>query len=242
MMLAASSGWFQQFAAWAHTSVLNEPWFQNVLLVFSAAIAILTIGITSLLERRRATVDLVRDLQKDDLLIKARATIRSLKDGSGKIDVDSILAQKDSDAEIAILNVLNSFEFMAAGLRTKAFDEKTYKRLLYSTVVSQWFLFQEFVDKYRENDEKENKNENEDAQNLNASTLFQDFEMLATKWSKHPLKRIRPGWNLFKKKPVASIPQLPAQPQPPVQAHTPAPHRPIAPSPSPTPPPDGAST
>ncbi len=135
-MLAASTGWFQQFTAWAHASLLNESWFQNVILVVSAAIAILTIAKSSRLERRRATIDLVRDLQKDDVLIKARATIRSLKNASGKIDFDPILSKKDSVALTAILDVLNSFEFMAAGLRTKAFDESTYKRILYNTVVT----------------------------------------------------------------------------------------------------------
>ena len=93
-MFVASTGSFQQFTTWAHASLLNEPWFQNVILVISAAIAILTIGTTSLLERRRATIDLVRDLQKDDVLIKARAIIRSLQDASGKIDFDPILAKE----------------------------------------------------------------------------------------------------------------------------------------------------
>jgi hypothetical protein len=168
----------------------------------------------------------VRDLQKDEVLIKARATIRSVQDASGKIDFDPILAKEDSAELRAILNVLNSFEFMAAGLRTKAFDEKTYKRILYNTVVTQWALFQEFVDKYRENYRKEN----EGAEGLNAGTLFQDFETLARKWSKDPLKRIRnplkqilARWNPFKRKPASPIAQHPTQAQPPVQAQAPAP-------------------
>src|ERR1039458_73221 len=97
MMLAASSGWFQEFLAWAHARALDELWLQNVILVFSAGIGILTIGRTSVLERRRATVDLVRDQQKDELLIEARKTVRSLLDASGKIDFDPILAQRDSE-------------------------------------------------------------------------------------------------------------------------------------------------
>jgi hypothetical protein len=219
MMLAAPSGWLQHFTAWAHTSLLNESWFQNVILIVSAAIAIATIIITPLLERRRATIDLVRDLQKDDVLIKARETIESLQDASGRIDFDTILTQKDTAALRAILNVLNSFEFMAAGLRTGAFDEKTYKRILSNTVITQWDLFQEFVRKYRE----KYKNENKRPKGVNPATLFQDFETLAQKWSKDPLKRIRASWNPFRKKPASPIPQLPTQPQPPVQAQAPIP-------------------
>ncbi len=234
MMLAAFTGWFQQFSAWAHASLLNESWFQNVILVVSAAIAILTIAKSSRLERRRATIDIVRDLQKDKRLIKARKTVRSLKDASGKIDFGPILAQKDSKQLSAILDVLNSFEFMAAGLRTKAFDESTYKRILYNTVVSQWSLFQDFVDKYRENDKKENA----DVEGSNPDTLFQDFQTLATDWSKHPLKQIRTSWNPFKRKPVAPNPQPPTPPQPPVQAQAPVPPQPAAPPQPPSLPPN----
>jgi hypothetical protein len=243
MMLAASTGWFQQFTAWAHASLLNELWFQNITLIISAAIAILTIGTTSLLERRRATIDLVRDLQKDEVLIKARATIRSVQDESGKIDFTPILAKEDSEELRAILNVLNSFEFMAAGLRTGAFDEKTYKRILYNTVVTQWDLFQEFVVKYRENYKKEN----EGAKGLNADTLFQDFETLARKWSRDPLKKIRNLKRIltrlkpFNKKSVAAATQPATHPQPPVQVQAPAPSQQQTSPKPPTPPANGAS-
>ncbi len=234
MMLAACSGWFQHFMVWAQARALDELWLQNVILVFSAGIAILTIRRTSVLERRRATVDLVRDQQKDELLINARKTVRSLQDASGKIDFDSILAQKDSDQLSAILDVLSSFEFMAAGLRTKAFDENTYKRLLSNTVVDRWYLFEDFVRKYREKCKKEDKKDTK-AKGLNADTLFQDFEALATKWSNEPLEQIPTSWNPFKRRPVAPKPEPPSSPKPPAPAQAPdrqeiPPQPPAAPS------------
>jgi hypothetical protein len=241
MMLAASTGWFQefvsQFPTWAHSSVFNELWFQNALLAISAWIAILTVSSSSRHERRRATVDIVRDQQKDDVLIKARAAIRAVQDGSGKIDFDPILAQKDSAELRAIYDVLNSYEFMASGLRTGAFDEETYKRMYYNTVVAHWSLFHEFIDKYREKFRQENPG----VAGLAADTLYQDFQILSTKWLKHPLKRIRTSWNPFKRRPVAPIPQPPTQPPPAVQAQPPAPpQQKVSPQP-PVPPPDGAS-
>lgn len=236
-MLAAFSGWFREFTSWVHARAQDEIWLQNVILVISAAVAILTIGITSVLERRRATVDLVRDQQKDEGLIKARKTVRSLLDASGKIDFDPILAQKDSEQLNAILSVLNSFEFMAAGLHTKAFDEKTYKRLLFNTVVDQWSLFEDFVYKYRENCKKEYT----EAKGLNPDTQYQDFETLARKWSRDPLKRIRTSWNPFRKRPVPLVAQPPAPPRPPVQTQAPASPQPIVPTQPQTPPSDRAS-
>lgn len=206
---AAPMGWFQQCTSWAHSSILNESWFQNLILAFSAAIAIWTISSSSRHERRRATVDIVRDQQKDDVLIAARATLRGLEDTNGRIDFDSLLAKKDSDELRAIYNVLNSYEFIASGMRTGAFDEKTYKRMYYHTVVDHWVQFQEFVVKYRKKTEEEYRSKNR--KDVSADTLFQDFQSLATKWLNHPLKR---NWNwrgfflwreFYKKRAAASL-------------------------------------
>jgi hypothetical protein len=241
MMLAASTDWFQRFAseflAWAHSSIFSEIWFQNAILVFSAWIAIRTLSSSSRHERRRATVDIVRDQQKDDVLIKARATIRSVQDASGKIDFNPILAQKDSAELRAIYDVLNSYEFMASGLRTGAFDEETYKRMYYNTVVSHWSLFHEFIEKYREKFKKENPG----VAGLAAGTLYQDFQTLATNWLQYPLKRIRTSWNPFKKKPVAPISRPPALPKSPVQTHAPVPPQQTVSPPPLTPPAKGTS-
>jgi hypothetical protein len=242
---AAPIGSFQQLTTWAHSSILNESWFQNLILAFSAAIAIWTISSSSRHERRRATVDIVRDQQKDEILIAARATIRGLEDANGKIDFDSLLAKKDSAELRAIYNVLNSYEFIASGMRTGAFDENTYKRMYYHTVTDHWIQFQEFVEKYRRKTEEEYRRQNR--KDVSADTLFQDFQSLATKWLKHPLKRNRAWRDFFKKKAAASLPKpsaatLPAttvqpaastQTQIPAQKQAPAPVQPKPPGPPP---------
>jgi hypothetical protein len=223
MMLAACSGWFQHVAAWAHASIFGELWFQNAILAVSAAIAILTISTSSRHERRRATVDIVRDQQKDEVLIAARATIRSLEGATGKIDFGPILAEKDSKNLRAIYDVLNSYKFMASGMRTGAFDENTYKRMYYNTVVTHWEMFRGFIEAYREKYKKENPG----VSSLNADTLYQDFQSLATDWSKRPLKRIRTRRNSPKATapaPKQRLPQaviLPQTPNPP-QPKTPS--------------------
>jgi hypothetical protein len=246
-------GWFQHLTIWAHSSILNESWFQNLILALSAAIAIWTISSSSRHERRRATVDIVRDQQKDDVLIAARATIRGLEDANGKIDFDTLLAEKDSAELRAIYNVLNSYEFIASGMRTEAFDETTYKRMYYHTVTDHWIQFQEFVEKYRRKTEDEYRRQNR--KDVSAGTLFQDFQSLATKWLKHPLKRNRSWQSLFRRKTTAFIPKpgatttpatppvpvrsaVSAQTQTPAQTHAPVP--PVQPKP-PAPPPTGTS-
>ena len=210
MLLATIARWCQQLFVWAHSSLFSEPWFQNLVLVVTAGIGILTFRSSSQQERRRATVDIVRDQQRDDVLIKARATVRSLEDASGRIDFGPILQQKDSEQLRAIYNVLNSYEFIASGLRTGAFDEKTYKRMYYNTVITHWTLFQDFIDAYREKYRRENPG----VKGMAADTIYQDFQELATEWSKHPLKQIR---HKKKTKDSGSPTTPPPAVQPPVQ-------------------------
>jgi hypothetical protein len=171
------------FIGWLHQSVFNELWFQNFILVVTAIIAFVTLRSSSRHERRRATVDVVNDLQKDPIFIAARASLRALKDDSGKIDAPRILLPQDSPDQQAIFTVLNSYEFMATGLKTGAFDAETYKRMYYTNVVDAWTALEGFVRLYRE---KYKKLLGEEAMH-DADTLYQDFEHLAEEWKRHPL-------------------------------------------------------
>ena len=249
-MLAALPGWLQQFLsqfpALARTSIFNDVWFQNLILAITAVIGIWTFGSSSRHERRRATVDLVRDQQKDKALKKARQALRPLElDASGKIDFDSILAsEKDSYETRAILTVLNSYEFMASGVRTGAFDEKTYKRMYYNSVKLQWLNYREFVVKYRE----KYKRDHPGKAGQEADTFYQDFERLATRWLRRPLKQPW-RWHASPPTDAGSLPpQAPARPQipPPVQPQSPSQSKrpspqPRSPSQPPGSPPDRSS-
>jgi hypothetical protein len=165
--------------------ILSETWFQNVLLAVSAAIGIFTIRLSSLQERRRATVDLVRDQQKDEILIKARSKVGKLIEDQGKLDCDALLRGKDTSDELqAIFTVLNAYEFMATGLRTGAFDRKTYQRMYHNSVTYYWAHLSEFVAKYRTKYQAENN-----VDGATAGTIYQDFQDLANDWIRHPLKK-----------------------------------------------------
>ncbi|AXC11724.1 hypothetical protein ACPOL_2402 [Acidisarcina polymorpha] len=83
--------------------------------------------------------------------------------------------------------MLNSYEFIATGLKTGAFDKKTYKRIYYNNVLDNWVILEDFVLRYREKYRKEHG----PALGHKADTLFQDFEHLAEKRRKHPLKSLK---------------------------------------------------
>jgi len=183
---------------WLHQSVFDELWFQNFILIATALIAFLALRSSARHERRRATVDVVNDLQKDAVFIAARGALRALKDHGGKINAAEILVPNDSPSQQAIFTVLNSYEFMATGLKTGAFDTSTYKRMYYSNVVDVWTLLEEFVRLYRQ---KYAMKSGLKAGHI-GDTLYQDFEDLAEGWKRHPLSPhinspALEKWNLY---------------------------------------------
>ena len=170
MNVATAFKWLHEFSL-----IFGELCVQNLILVGSAFIGIWTLGSSSRQERRRATVDLVLNQLQDEPIMAQRQTLRQLIET--KRDLPAILDLPTSPApapeRVAVLTILNLHEFMASGVREGAFDEKTYKRLFYTMVVDHWKHLSSFVVKYR--DEK-------------GETLYQDFQWLAKKWEKNPLR------------------------------------------------------
>ncbi len=80
----------------------------------------------------------------------------------------------DSEEYNAIMHILNSHELVACGIKEGAYDEHLYKRLKYTAVMQNWSALQGFAHQMRTQ--------------MNSKTLYQDFEWLANKWAKKPLK------------------------------------------------------
>ena len=153
-------------------------WVQTGALLISAAGGILIILSRSRTERRRATVDVVLHQKSDSELVQAKRQLFKLHD-DGHQNFAAFLANKDSPEYQAIFKVLNGHEFIAAGIRRKAYDEQLFKRMQCSTVLRDWNALSGFIMEFR---------------NIIKSkvsypdTFYQDFEWLATKWTKDPLK------------------------------------------------------
>ena len=149
-------------------------WIQTAILAISAAAGLLIITTSRKQEERRATVDLIIDQKRDQELTEARRVIKEMHE---RLDMNlSRYLQDTNSAEYkAILLALNTYEFVAAGVRTKAFDEVVYKRLRCSTVLRDWEAFRGFIIEFRN-------------MHANKQTLFQDFEWLAKRWKAAPLE------------------------------------------------------
>jgi hypothetical protein len=72
------------------------------------------------------------------------------------------------------LKVLNTHEFIAVGVRMRAFDESVYKQMQCSNVLSRWSAAKGFITEQRESEGR--------------PTIFQDFEQLACRWKLKPIK------------------------------------------------------
>lgn len=89
--------------------------------------------------RSRATVDVVLHEKSDVAYRAARKKFGELHDA--KADFTSFACGKLTDHQEqndVILPVLNNYEFIAAGIRSMAFDEEIYRRMKRSLVIRDW--------------------------------------------------------------------------------------------------------
>lgn len=126
--------------------------------------------------RTRALIDLIIQQKTDHTLLAATKKVYQLAQ-TGQNHLTDYLKDKDSEEFKAILTVLNNQEFIAVGIREKAFSESIYKEMQCSNVLKIWRATKGFATELRT---RESKN-----------TLFQDFECLAERWEKTPIKHIR---------------------------------------------------
>lgn len=146
-------------------------WIQTGAVFLSAVAAIYIIYHNGKLAKRRALIDLIIQQKSDEKLIEATREVYALSKAGNHIS-----QLVDSEKEPTILRVLNNQEFIAVGIRTGAFDEDVYKEIQCSNVLKLWTATSGFIQEVRKIDGK--------------NTLFQDFERLAKRWGKNPIKKL----------------------------------------------------
>jgi hypothetical protein len=124
--------------------------------------------------RRRATIDVVMHEKMNPALVAARKKVLALHERDTEFVRFALKEHADSDEATTILTVLNFREFVAAGIREKAFDEDMFKRIQFSVVARDWQACEGFVRELR--------------RLRGRPTLFQEFQWLAERWLADPLK------------------------------------------------------
>ncbi|MYZ41393.1 DUF4760 domain-containing protein [Schauerella aestuarii] len=148
-------------------------WIQTGAFVLSAIGAIAVIFYNGRVSRQRATVDLVLHQKADSDLINALSMIYAMKRNNENLSVHLPTLQSDQGKCIRL--VLNSYEFVALGIRVGAFDEQMFKEMQCSNYVKVWEATRGLIQDIRQQQQKE--------------TFFQEFEWLAKRWIKKPLKK-----------------------------------------------------
>jgi hypothetical protein len=148
-------------------------WLQTGAFFLSALAAVAVIYHNGAQARVRALIDLIVQQKMDTELIEATRRVYALKSNGSRF-TDHL--DGNSEERKDILKVLNNQEFIAVGIRMKAFDEKVYKQMQCTNVLRLWEVSQGFIQEIRASDGKK--------------TLFQDFERLACRWEKNPIKKV----------------------------------------------------
>ena len=183
---------------WLHSTHFIKFQPQHLGFGITGTIAVLAIVQNLIINRRRATIDLIMkngarktscpiDLDKfkqydpDKLANLAKKAWEHLH-------TQNQISDQEQEEIKCIISVLNHYEFIACGVREGAFDYKMYHRLQRTVVLRDWDRAHSFVVALRKR--------------ADTSTLYQEFEWMANNFRKHKLKK---RISLISKSPVLFI-------------------------------------
>lgn len=126
--------------------------------------------------RQRAIVDLMIAQKTSPEFVRQSKIVRELHDNKD-ICLATLVNEADNPVKDAVLSVLNQIEFIAVGIRLGVFDENMYKQLSCHSVIRTWESASGFVCELR--------------RATGIQTLFQDLEILASKWKANPIVDIK---------------------------------------------------
>lgn len=170
-----SVGWFGE--TWGF-------WIQTGAFVLSAVAAVVVIYFNGRQARKRATIDLMIHQKNNHQMLEELRKVWALADRSGTFA--SLAQDTKSDDCACIFRVLNEYEFVALGIRRRAFDGKIYKMSQYSNVMKVWAASDGFIREIRALEGK--------------PTLFQELEWLIGEWEKDPITNLknRRAWQFWR--------------------------------------------
>ncbi len=171
-------------------------WVQTAVILLGAGAAVSTIVVSGILSRQsidnngalnrqsiqhnekiarqRATIDLLMGQRTDPSLIESKRAVGAIHQNGGDFVALAASDKAQDPNRVHLLSIINNYEFIALGIREGALDDSIYKRAVYSQVLRDWKAMQPFILELR----RQNK----------IGTLFQEFEFLARRWQKEPLK------------------------------------------------------
>ena len=146
-------------------------WIQTGAFLLSALAGVAVIHFNGKQARTSALVNMLTLHKSDKDLVAATKRVNALQSSGILL---SRHVNTPTDMREDILKVLNTHEFIAVGVRMRAFDESVYKQMQCSNVLRLWSAAKGFITEQRESEGR--------------PTIFQDFEQLACRWKLKPIK------------------------------------------------------
>lgn len=156
-------------------------WVQTIIFLLSALFALWAIIHNGRMNKRRATLDLIINEQKDIQFTEAYYKVCQLiENGQLMVDLakelDNPHWQKGEDF-VNVRFVLNRLEFIAQGIRQGVFEEQIYKDLKYTSFMKLWREVRPLIEEIR--------------RKKGVFTHYQELEWLTSRWEKSPIKKLK---------------------------------------------------
>lgn len=151
-------------------------WVQTGAVILSAIMAVFAILHNGIMARKRTTIDVLLQENQDQQLIDAKFTVFNLANDPKNSFVQIYFKEKEeqTDTYKKITMLLNRYGFIAQSIRNKAFEEKIYKQMQYTNITRMWERVCPLIYEIR--------------QQQNSQTFYQEFEWLAKRWMRKPLR------------------------------------------------------
>lgn len=150
------------------------PWLQAGAIVLSfvtaLVVALITRSSNQSIARKKSTIDLIVLEQTNQKFLDDRRQFRVLRE-AGRLEQWADPEKKLDPSRAVVINILNSYEFVAVGIKNGAYCEQTYKDWCRTTFVKDWVQLGAFVSALRSH------------LNGDGAKIYAEYAALATKWA-----------------------------------------------------------
>jgi hypothetical protein len=161
------------FFGWLGSIVETEV-YRGIILTSGVVVAIASVWSARNTARKKQTADAIFASRTDTNLVEGLRCVSQLHESDnsnlrffGKAD------KLESDEVKKMTYVLNYYENVSVGIGAGIYDEAMWRKAQYSTVTRLWDKARPFIEEIRETRRQ--------------STMYQEFEQLATRWKANPL-------------------------------------------------------
>lgn len=162
-------------AAWVAPEIVR-----TAIMGIAVIVAIVSVCSVKNTAKKKQTADLLFAVRSDTQIIRASRTLKKLHDSNNNIRlwadprfVFESLEQEQQAEDIRY--ILNHYERLSVGLQSGIYHENMLKKSQYTIITKTYEWAKPFMEGVRDK--------------TNSPTAFQEFEWLATRWSKTKLKK-----------------------------------------------------